>query len=193
MRGLKRIALSGRAVCATIHQPSIAIFNSFDSLLLLKRGGEVVFHGELGENSANLIDYLQSYDSTPLIQPGENPATWMLTTIGAGNATTGNQFDYAGAYHESMLRYQCLAKIKTIEDASSDDGRIVFSNKFATSTLTQLRFVFRRAWKIYWRSPSYNRTRIVTSILLSLLIGSVFVSNQTPQNESGTFMHRVCF
>mmetsp|Transcript_27588 Transcript_27588/g.66312 ORF Transcript_27588/g.66312 Transcript_27588/m.66312 type:complete len:915 (-) Transcript_27588:593-3337(-) len=184
MRGLKRIALSGRAVCATIHQPSIAIFNSFDSLLLLKRGGEVVFHGELGENSANLIDYLQSYDSTPLIQPGENPATWMLTTIGAGSASAGNQFDYAGAYHESMLRYQCLAKIKTIEDAASDDGKISFSNKFATSTLTQLRFVFRRAWKIYWRSPSYNRTRIITSILLSLLIGSVFVSNQTPRNES---------
>lgn len=43
MRGMKRIALSGRAICATIHQPSVAIFNGFDSLLLLKRGGEVVF------------------------------------------------------------------------------------------------------------------------------------------------------
>ena len=28
MRGLKRIALTGRAVCATIHQPSISIFSS---------------------------------------------------------------------------------------------------------------------------------------------------------------------
>lgn len=76
MRGLKRIALTGRAVCATIHQPSIAIFNSFDSLLLLKRGGEVVFFGELGDESANLIAYLERYASTPKIQPGENPATW---------------------------------------------------------------------------------------------------------------------
>jgi ABC-type multidrug transport system ATPase subunit len=76
MRGLKRIALSGRAVCATIHQPSIAIFNSFDSLLLLKRGGEVVYFGELGDESSILIDYLQRYDATPKIQPGENPATW---------------------------------------------------------------------------------------------------------------------
>jgi ABC-type multidrug transport system ATPase subunit len=76
MRGLKRIALTGRAVCATIHQPSIAIFNSFDSLLLLKRGGEVVFFGELGDESANLITYLERFLSTPKIKPGENPATW---------------------------------------------------------------------------------------------------------------------
>ena len=76
MRGLKRIALTGRAVCATIHQPSIAIFNSFDSLLLLKRGGEVVFFGELGDESANLITYLERYAATSKIQPGENPATW---------------------------------------------------------------------------------------------------------------------
>jgi hypothetical protein len=58
MRGLKKIALTGRAVCATIHQPSIAIFNSFDSLLLLKRGGETVFFGELGAESSKLIEYL---------------------------------------------------------------------------------------------------------------------------------------
>jgi ABC-type multidrug transport system ATPase subunit len=76
MRGLKRIALTGRAVCCTIHQPSIAIFNDFDSLLLLKRGGEVVFFGELGHESSKLIEYLERYEDTPKIQSGENPATW---------------------------------------------------------------------------------------------------------------------
>lgn len=83
MRGMKRIAESGRAVCATIHQPSIAIFNSFDSLLLLKRGGEVVFFGDLGAESCKLIEYLERYPATKKIRTGENPATWMLTTIGS--------------------------------------------------------------------------------------------------------------
>jgi hypothetical protein len=78
MRGMKRIAESGRAVCATIHQPSIAIFNTFDNLLLLKAGGDVVFFGELGEESSNLIRYLESYEATPKIRPTENPASWYV-------------------------------------------------------------------------------------------------------------------
>jgi ABC-type multidrug transport system ATPase subunit/ABC-type multidrug transport system permease subunit len=182
-RGLRRIALTGRAVCATIHQPSISVFNSFDSLLLLKRGGEVVFHGNLGENSKNLIDYLQRYDSTPLIQPGENPATWMLTTIGAGNAG-GEKFDYAGAYRSSSLRTKTLEMIDAIVEAQTEDSLITFPSKFAASLSMQMLTVLKRTWKIYWRSPSYNRTRILTSAILSLLIGSVYLSNRVPSNEA---------
>jgi len=49
---------------------------SLVSLLLLKRGGEVVFFGELGDESYNLIEYLESYSTTKPIKSGENPATW---------------------------------------------------------------------------------------------------------------------
>lgn len=49
MRSLRKIADSGISVVATIHQPSVSIFNSFDSLLLLKHGGETVFFGDLGD------------------------------------------------------------------------------------------------------------------------------------------------
>jgi ABC-type multidrug transport system ATPase subunit/ABC-type multidrug transport system permease subunit len=182
-KGLRRIALSGRAVCATIHQPSISVFNSFDSLLLLKRGGEVVFHGELGENSKKLIDYLQRYDSTPLIQPGENPATWMLTTIGAGSAG-GEKFDYSGAYRSSMLRTRTLELIDAILEAQSEASIVTFPSKYATSLSMQILSVLKRTWKVYWRSPSYNRTRILTSAVLSLLIGSVYVSNRVPSTEA---------
>lgn len=171
----------------TIHQPPIPIFDSFDALLLLKRGGEVVYYRDLGKQSCHLINYLQSYEAIPLIQPGDNPATWMLTTVGAANSGSGEEhnFDYAGAYQDLLLHKDCLNKIQEIGKSVSDDGLIHFSNKFATSTITQVRFVFQRAWKIYWRFPSYNQTRIITSVLLSLLICSVYVSNLTPKNEAG--------
>jgi hypothetical protein len=184
MRGLKRIALTGRAVVATIHQPSVSIFNSFDTLLLLKRGGEVVFHGELGKDSCQLIEYLQQYESTPSIQPGENPATWMLTTIGAGSAGTGYQFDYAGAYVGSNLHNQTLDKISMIEEAVTDDGLVSFGSEYATSTRTQMGAVIKRTWTVYWRSPTYNRTRILVSLVLSFLIGSVYVSDPEPSTEA---------
>ena len=41
----------------TIHQPSIDIFEAFDELLLLKRGGETIYCGPLGEHSSKLVHY----------------------------------------------------------------------------------------------------------------------------------------
>jgi ABC-type multidrug transport system ATPase subunit len=165
MRGLKRIAQSGRAVCCTIHQPSIAIFNDFDELLLLKRGGETVYFGELGKQSSSLIKYFERFESTPKIQPGENPATWMLTTIGAGSSTANKKpFDYAGSYATSKLREQCIDRINRICAEKSEDNKISFLTEYATSYGTQSASVFSRAMTVYYRAPSYNVTRVMVAI-----------------------------
>lgn len=183
MRGLKRIAETGRAVCATIHQPSIAIFDSFDSLLLLKRGGEVVFFGELGENSVSLITYLERFEATTKIKAHENPATWMLTTIGAGSSGTGYAFDYAGAYAQSVLRDDNLALIEQFCSAACDDNLISFPGNYATSLMTQVREVTKRTVTLYWRSPNYNLNRLIVSAAIALLFGkfslfwSAFISS----------------
>jgi hypothetical protein len=166
MRGLKRIAQSGRAVCCTIHQPSIAIFNDFDELLLLKRGGETVFFGELGDHSTFLINYLESFDATPKIHPGENPATWMLTTIGAGSSSSGiPPFDYAGSYTKSALRQKCISRIDKICSDATAAKKLEFSHEYATSYATQASAVFYRTCTVYFRSPSYNVTRVMVAIV----------------------------
>lgn len=183
MRGLKRIAETGRAVCATIHQPSIAIFDSFDSLLLLKRGGEVVFFGELGEHSCNLTEYLERFEATTKIKTHENPATWMLTTIGAGSNTSGHAFDYAGAYAESKLRDDNLALIDKFCSAASDSNLITFPHKYATNWKVQIREVTHRTVLIYWRSPNYNLVRLMVSGIIALLFGSVYASQRVPSTE----------
>ena len=59
MRAVRNIVNTGRTIVCTIHQPSIDIFESFDELLLLKRGGETIFNGQLGKDSKDLIEYFQ--------------------------------------------------------------------------------------------------------------------------------------
>lgn len=59
MRAIRKVAATQRAVICTIHQPSTYLFEMFDALLLLKKGGQPVFFGQLGENSSKLIAYLQ--------------------------------------------------------------------------------------------------------------------------------------
>ena len=53
-----------------------AVFQMFDDLLLLTKGGNTVFFGELGPDSVHLIDYFESRGADP-IEFGENPAAWM--------------------------------------------------------------------------------------------------------------------
>ena len=64
MRAVRNIVNTGRTIVCTIHQPSIDIFESFDELLLLKRGGETIFNGQLGTDSKDLIQYFQVTTAT---------------------------------------------------------------------------------------------------------------------------------
>ena len=66
MRTVRNIVNTGRTIVCTIHQPSIDIFEAFDELLLLKRGGECIFNGQLGKDSSRLIDYFSVSVSQPI-------------------------------------------------------------------------------------------------------------------------------
>ena len=84
VRFLRKLADSGQALLVTIHQPSSVLFEHFDELLLLKAGGRVVYHGPLGKDSRDLINYFEK-NGAKKCPPRTNPAEYMLEAIGAGN------------------------------------------------------------------------------------------------------------
>nr|CCA23303.1 ATPbinding Cassette (ABC) Superfamily putative [Albugo laibachii Nc14] len=105
MDGVRKVANSGRTVVCTIHQPSYEVFSTFDNLLLLKRGGETVYFGPLGESCCELIGYFEAIPGIPPITEGYNPATWMLECIGAGvGHDIQNQSGIVEAYKSSELK-----------------------------------------------------------------------------------------
>ncbi|WVZ64217.1 hypothetical protein U9M48_013777, partial [Paspalum notatum var. saurae] len=83
MRTVRNTVDTGRTVVCTIHQPSIDIFEAFDELFLMKRGGEEIYAGPLGHNSSELIKYFEGIQGVSNIKHGYNPATWILevTTV----------------------------------------------------------------------------------------------------------------
>jgi len=60
--------------CGTnrIHQPSAELFQVFDRLLLLKKGGQTVFFGDVGDLASNVIGYFERKGGRKC-EDGENP------------------------------------------------------------------------------------------------------------------------
>eukprot|EP00512_Aurantiochytrium_limacinum_P002166 CAMPEP_0171494712 /NCGR_PEP_ID=MMETSP0958-20121227/5711_1 /TAXON_ID=87120 /ORGANISM="Aurantiochytrium limacinum, Strain ATCCMYA-1381" /LENGTH=1545 /DNA_ID=CAMNT_0012028559 /DNA_START=516 /DNA_END=5153 /DNA_ORIENTATION=+ len=178
MVGLERIARAGRTVICTIHQPSKDIFLKFDRLLLLKRGGETVFFGDLGDKAKHLLAYLEAIPGTPSMpNPRYNPATYMLEAIGAG-AGEESLVDYANEYRESKLRAANDAKMdKLIKSNTENRPEIHFEHAYASTFFEQQELLFKRWTKAYWRNPGYNTTRFGVAIFIALFFGLSFLQN----------------
>ncbi|EQC40476.1 hypothetical protein SDRG_02369 [Saprolegnia diclina VS20] len=177
MTGIRKIASTGRTVVCTIHQPSTEVFEMFDSLLLLKRGGETVFFGDLGTHAINMINYFKSIPNTPPLIEGANPATWMLEVIGAGVEAKHTDLppnDYVRIFNDSSERSYMDKELVHHKQPHPTLPELTFANKRAASSSTQFKMVTQRFFRMYWRTPTYNFTRGMMSLVLAILFGLVY-------------------
>lgn len=180
MKSLRKVADTGRTIVATIHQPSSQVFDMFDDLLLLKKGGQVVFYGETGVCSSNLIAYFEGLGATPM-NVGENPATWMLNVLGehisVKNEASGEdeELNFATAWKESSNSVEVSKRLTEITETKEEEMEIKFEDTYAVGWLKRDNLMGNRLVKIYWRSPAYNLARMALSAVIALLLGSMFI------------------
>jgi ABC-type multidrug transport system ATPase subunit len=75
MSSLKNLVKSaGMTICSVIHQPRKQIFESFDCLLLLGVGGNMVYHGPVCDAQA----YFESLPDPYFLPLGESVADWLI-------------------------------------------------------------------------------------------------------------------
>jgi energy-coupling factor transporter ATP-binding protein EcfA2 len=143
IRCIKRVASSGRTVVCTIHQPSAVIFEAFDSLLLLRRGGQTVYFGELGEHSCHMVSYLEGVPNVSPRQPGTNPSTWMLEVIGAGTSggANANVIDFHAYYLQSALCAVNTARVDALVTTALSPADLESGNLVVVKEGTECGFV----------------------------------------------------
>lgn len=190
---LRKIADGNRTVCATIHQPSSVVFGMFvsasldwadsctfvselmffascqDELLLLKKGGQVVYHGKIGDNCGKLVSYFESR-GMPAISLGENPANWMLRVI-----TSQDDDGLVKEYLLSTDYCELKAELESLKDNPKESAHVVYDSEFANSGVRRRELINRRLRAIYWRSPTYNLARVIVSLVIAGVLGSVFI------------------
>ena len=117
--------------------------------MLLKKGGSVVYFGELGEHSHKLVTYFEERGARS-IERGENPANWVLTAM-----TSGSQ-DYAEEYIQSKLYKEVKESLAALKANPSAETNISYDTVHACPKKMRYTLTSHRLMKIYWRSPSYN-------------------------------------
>ena len=89
-KSMKDIASSGITVVAVVHQPRFEIFQAFDDVILLGKGGQIVYEGP----SKDALDYFS--DSLHLeCPPFVNPSDFFLDAI----------YDPESAYRAQAIRH----------------------------------------------------------------------------------------
>lgn len=165
---METLTKNGQAILCTIHQPSAMLFQRFDRLLLLAKGGKTVYFGEVGQGAGMLMDYFVRNGGSACPQ-GANPAEHMLEVIGAA---PGAQTDIdwpavwrnSAEYHEVQSELAKLRELANKPSPLSDPNDKSSYAEFAAPFSEQLVQVGRRVFQQYWRSPSYIYSKALLTV-----------------------------
>ncbi|CAH0014693.1 unnamed protein product [Clonostachys rhizophaga] len=176
---LEKLTNAGQAILCTIHQPSAMLFQRFDRLLFLAKGGKTVYFGDIGKNSSTLTNYFER-NGGHACPPEANPAEWMLEVIGAapGSHTDVDWFktwrespEYTAVQTElESIKAERASEVQAGQDVE-DPGSY---REFAAPFHEQLKQNLYRVFQQYWRSPIYIYSKTALCSLVALFIGFIF-------------------
>ncbi|XP_013744019.2 ABC transporter G family member 32 [Brassica napus] len=185
MRTVRNIVNTGRTIVCTIHQPSIDIFESFDELLFMKRGGELIYAGPLGQRSCDLIKYFECIEGVKKIKAGHNPAAWMLdVTSSTEEERLG--LDFAEIYRNSNLCRRNKELVEGLSKPSNISKELEFPTRYSQSFYSQFVACLWKQNLSYWRNPQYTAVRFFYTVVISLMLGTIcwkFGSKRDTQQE----------
>ncbi|CAL9146214.1 unnamed protein product [Musa hybrid cultivar] len=174
MRTVRKAADTGRTIVCTIHQPSIDIFEAFDELLLMKKGGQLIYGGPLGKLSKTMIQYFEGISGVPKIRDGQNPATWMLD-VTSPNMEYKLGVDFGNIFRNSSAYIRNMKMVDEMSKRQSNAEDIHFTSKYAKGFWSQCVSCLWKQHRSYWKNPEHNVVRFIITITVSALFGIVFL------------------
>lgn len=150
---LRRLADNGQAILCTIHQPSSQLFDMFDRLLLLGRGGKTLYFGEIGGDASTVVQYFEQNGARGY-SSGTNPAEWLLGVTGGSRPP--HLTDWSKIWSNSEEKRQVKRQMAHMKEhprikTVSADGQA--TSEYAAPLSYQLLLTAYQVFQEYWRDP----------------------------------------
>ncbi|XP_060589501.1 broad substrate specificity ATP-binding cassette transporter ABCG2-like isoform X2 [Ruditapes philippinarum] len=214
---LKTLAMRGRTIIFSIHQPRYSIYRLFDNLCLLSMG-EVVYHGNCDES----LQFFQTIGYS--CEEHNNPPDFFLDVInGDPNAVTSdiNQIisstdmekvslggeagskglavheKLVSAYQNSQWKRKLTSDLSPIlQEHQSRKNRDALERlppiQYATNGLTQFLYCSQRTLRNLIRNPAVSVLQVLTMVIFAVVVGAIYWQIDDScksglQNRTGAF------
>ncbi|KAJ3410840.1 ATP-binding cassette sub- G member 1 [Chytridiales sp. JEL 0842] len=192
MRTLKALAGTGRAVVATIHQPSSEIFRIFDDFILMA-DGRIMYQGPADQ----AVKYFArlGYECPKTCNPADyffmsilNQQEMQLPHAPKDNISPQERIQrLLGAWERSSWAQEILRKIVHSKRTGGITDNVIQegNNKWA-----QLKFLYGRAAKNTLRNPLIIRNRIIQISVMTTFVGLLYLNTDQKEGLSA-FQNRI--
>ena len=170
MRGLSD---AGQAILCTIHQPSSTLFEQFDRVLLLKKGGQSVYFGDIGENSRTILNYFESQGARNVIHMKILQSIfWNVLELAATAKVDRDWYEVwisSNEYRNLCNEVNGLQANHTLPAVPVQNDNKELSRKFAAGYFIQFKHVYIRTVMQLWRSPTYVYSKLLVMVVVGFI------------------------
>ncbi|KAL5229992.1 hypothetical protein ABZP36_028768 [Zizania latifolia] len=151
----------------------INYFVDMPKLLLMKRGGQLIYSGSLGPLSRNMIKYFEAIPGVPRIKEGQNPAAWMLDI---SSRTTEYEIgvDYAEIYQSSSIYRENICLVDELGKPEPNTEDLHFPPRYWQDFRAQCKACLWKQNCAYWKNSEHNVVRFINTFAVSIMFGIVF-------------------
>ncbi|XP_066997539.2 protein white-like [Anabrus simplex] len=186
---LKNMALKGKTVVCTIHQPSSEVFALFDKILLMAEGrvayigtpeGACTFFAEMGAVCPSNYNPPDFFIQLLAVVPTREESCRQTIDLVCDAFQRSEQGLRLMAESESQEDMQVKAVMAGGEDPwqSVDKGH----SPYKASWLAQFRAALWRSWLSVMKEPILIRVRMLQNVMVALLVGVIYYGQQLTQD-----------